>query len=261
MVRSMICHREEGNMLYRTRIFSVCAALVLIAAASLSAFAAHSASPDKRSGNASSESRVEVPLNLAILIQDNLVSRVGNEMKVTREFILQLPEGSRVMVGYISSGSLQVRQPFTTDLQEAARALRAPRASVSVSPFNPYVEVIEALRRFESDGKNQNAMLLISDGLDISRGFDVTSSLNSLDLQRAIREAKRRQVAIYSFFAPSVGLTSRNLTAISFGQGALNRLSDETGGRAFFQGNGFVTFDSYFDRLRQTLNAQYARAY
>ena len=42
---------------------------------------------------------------------------------------------------------------------------------------------------------------------------------------------------------------------------SLNRLADDTGGKAFFQGlSGFVTFDSYFDRLRQTLNEQYARA-
>ena len=39
------------------------------------------------------------------------------------------------------------------------------------------------------------------------------------------------------------------------------RLANETGGRAFFQGStGFVTFDSYFDRFRETLNRQYARA-
>jgi hypothetical protein len=98
---------------------------------------------------------------------------------------------------------------------------------------------------------------LISAGLDVSRGFDVSSSLHSIDLERAIREAKQRNVAVYSFFAPAIGLTSQNFTAISFGQGALNRLSDETGGRAFFQGNSFVTFDSYFKRLRRTLNEAY----
>jgi hypothetical protein len=247
-------------MLSTRKVFSVFATLVLIAVASLST-QAKTATSSERGGSDSEKSRVEVPLNLAILIQDNLVARVGNEMGVTRDFILSLPEGSRVMIGYISSGTLQVRQPFTNDLQEAAHALRTPRANAAVSPFNPYVEVIEALRKFESEGKNRNALLLISDGLDISRGFDVTSSINSLDLERAIREAKRRNVAVYSFFAPSVGLTSQNLTAISFGQGALNRLSDETGGRAFFQGNSFVAFDSYFERLRETLNAQYARAY
>lgn len=208
------------------------------------------------------EAALPEALNLAVLIQDDLTSQVGNELKVTAEFIRSLPAGSRVMVGYITTGSLQVRQKFTDDLEQAAKSLRLPRSSDAASPFNPYIEVIEALRRFETNSKNRNAVLLISDGLDISRGFDSTAAGQTLDLERAIREANRRNVAIYSFYAPSVGLTSWNQTAAGYGQSSLNRLSDETGGKAFFQGTtGFVTFDGYFDRLRQTLNEQYARAY
>src|SRR5712664_4592659 len=78
--------------------------------------------------------RVQAPLNIAILIQDDLISRVGNELGVTRDFIRSLPAGSRVMVGYITSGSLQVRQSFTTDLNQAAHSLRIPRSSTSASP-------------------------------------------------------------------------------------------------------------------------------
>ncbi|HEU4713451.1 MAG TPA: hypothetical protein VFS76_17920 [Pyrinomonadaceae bacterium] len=201
------------------------------------------------------------PLNLAVLIQDDLVPQVGNELKVTREFIRSLPEGSRVMVGYITSGALQVRQPFTTDLEKAAKSLRVPIGSTSASAFNPYVEVIEALRKFDRGWSNANAVLLISDGLDTSRGFDSTAAGHTLDIERAISEANKRNVAVFSFYAPSVGLTSRSRLASSYGQSSLNRVSNETGGRAFFQGaTGFVTFDSYFDRLRETLNRQYARA-
>jgi hypothetical protein len=144
----------------------------------------------------------------------------------------------------------------------AARSLRIPRSSASGSPFNPYVEVIEALHRFDANWKGKNAVLLISDGLDTSRGFDETASGQTLDLQRAIKQANDRNVAVYSFYAPSVGLTSRSRIAASYGQNSLNRLANETGGKAFFQGmSGFVTFDYYFQRLRQMLNEQYARAY
>lgn len=202
------------------------------------------------------------PLNLAVLIQDDLVPQVGNELGVTREFIRSLPKGSQVMVGYITAGSLQVRQSFTTDLDKAARSLRVPIGSTSASPFNPYVEVIEALKKFKNEGStNSNAILLISDGLDTSRGFDSTAAGNTLDIHRAIKKANELRVAVFSFYAPSVGLTSRSRLAASYGQSSLNRISNETGGRAFFQGTtGFVTFDSYFDRLREQLNRQYARA-
>lgn len=245
-------------MFYR-RILSFVAALVLVFTAAEAVFA--QTSTDRNNSDKKSV-RVSAPLNIAILIQDDLISQVGNELNVTRDFIRSLPEGSRVMVGYITAGTLQVRQPFTTDLEMAARSLRIPRSSASGSPFNPYVEVIEALRRFDANWKGKNAVLLISNGLDTSRGFDVTSSGQTLDLQRAIKQANDRNVAVYTFYAPAVGLTSRSRIAASYGQNSLNRLANETGGKAFFQGTtGFVTFDSYFQRLRQMLNEQYARAY
>ncbi|HSB26421.1 MAG TPA: hypothetical protein VLE19_01140 [Pyrinomonadaceae bacterium] len=200
------------------------------------------------------------PLDLAVLIQDDLVSQVSNELGVTREFIKSLPTGSRVMVGYITAGTLQVRQPFTSDLNKAATSLRIPISSTSASPFNPYVEVLEALKKFRENGSNAKVVLLVSDGLDTSRGFDATAAGQTVDLQRVINEANRRDVSIFSFYAPSVGLTSRSHLAASYGQSSLNRLANETGGKAFFQGTtGFVTFDAYFRGLRDALNRQYAK--
>lgn len=207
----------------------------------------------------SDATRVRVPLNIAILIQDDLTSQVANEIGVTKDFIRSLPAGSRVMVAYITAGRLQVRQSFTTDLNRAANSLRIPLASTGASAFNPYVEVIEALKKFDSSWKGNNAVLLISDGLDVSRGFDSTAAGHTLDIDRTIKEANRRDVSIYSFYAPSVGLTSRNRLAASYGQSSLARVSQQTGGRAFFQGTtGFVTFDSHFRRLREELNRHYA---
>lgn len=241
----------------------------ILAALTIATFLAMATVAGESSGSGNrktlSQARVQTPLNLAILIQDDLVSHVGNELGAIRSFIRSLPEGSQVMIGYITSGSLRVRQPFTSDLEEATRALRIPVSSTSASPFNPYVEVVEALRSFNSeeknpDAKNPNVLLLISDGLDVSRGFDPATVLRSIDLERAIREAKRRQVTIYSFYAPSVGLTRRSFRAASFGQSSLSRLSNETGGKAFFQGvTDFVTFDSHFERLVVALNRKYYR--
>jgi len=239
--------------MYYRKFLSLAAALVM----AIATFATVSA---KSNYNTESLQAIE-PLNLAILIQDDLTPQVGNELEVTREFIRSLPKGSEVMVGYITAGSLQVRQPFTSDLEKAAKSLRIPIGSTTASPFNPYVEVIEALKKFKSEGPNSNAILLISDGLDTSRGFDSTAAGHTLDIERAISEANKRNVSVFSFYAPSVGLTSRSRLAASYGQSSLNRIADETGGRAFFYFiTGFVTFDSYFDRLREQLNRQYARA-
>src|SRR5258706_1624864 len=87
--------------------------------------------------------RVRAPLNMAILIQDDLISRVGNELGVTRDFIRSLPAGPALMVGYITAGFLQVRQPFTTDLSRAGNSLRIPIASTSASACKPYTDAIQ----------------------------------------------------------------------------------------------------------------------
>lgn len=200
------------------------------------------------------------PLALAILIQDDVVSSIANEIKGIGEFIRTLPKGSRVMVGYIKAGSLQVRQKFTTDLDKAVRALRIPISSAMMAPYNPYVEIIEGLKRFEALPSGRRAMLVVTDGLDTSGGISSSSAGSSLDLERAIREAQRRSVAVYSFYAPTVTATEgRNSFLVNNAQGSLEKLSKESGGRAFFQGMGApVSFNPYFVELGESLFRQLA---
>ncbi len=200
------------------------------------------------------------PLTLAVLIQDDLVSSIANEIKPMSSFIRKLPRGSRVMVGYVRSGSLQVRQKFTTDLEKAAKALRPPLGFASAAPFNPYVEVVEAINRFDAQPSGRRAILLVSDGLDTSRGSDASTVTQSIDLQRAINESQRRSIAVYAFYAPSVIPQSQVLLAAA--QSALKRLGDETGGRAFFQGTGApVSFDPFITELGSSLDKQIALTY
>jgi VWFA-related protein len=205
-------------------------------------------------------SRAESPMWLAILIQDDLVSSIATETKGLAKFVSQLPAGSRVMVGNIRTGSLEVRRKFTPDLDRAAKSLRPPMGLASASPFNPYVEIIEALHRFDSQPLGRRAIIVVSDGLDVSRGADSSGPTQSLDLQRAINEAQRRSVAIYSIFAPSVASAAALLNLN--GQSCLQRLSNETGGRAFFQGTGApVSFDPFLREIDEALNGQIALTY
>lgn len=201
------------------------------------------------------------PLTLAILIQDDLLASASNETKTLRQFVRQLPKGTRVMIGYVRTGTLEVRQKFTTDLEKAAISLRQPLGSASAAPFNPYVEAIEGINRFESQPAGRRAMLMISDGLDISRGVESSSAGQSVDLQRAINNAQRRAVAVYSIFVPSV-TAATNPGLIGNAQSSLQRFSDETGGRAYFQGLGApVSFDPFLSELNAALDRQMALTY
>ncbi|MCP9495414.1 MAG: hypothetical protein MSG64_13295 [Pyrinomonadaceae bacterium MAG19_C2-C3] len=202
------------------------------------------------------------PLSIAVLIQDDLVSSIGNEIEGLKKFIRSLPEGSRVLVGYIGAGSLRVRQRFTPSASRAADALRIPLGSSSASPYNPYVQIVEALRLFESQPAGRRAILVVTDGLDTSRGIDSASPSQSIDLDRAITEAQRRGVAIYGFYAPTAATRGGNSFLVNYGQGSLQKLADETGGEAYFQGTGApVSFDPFLRRLTAALRQQYALTY
>lgn len=203
----------------------------------------------------------ETPTIVAVLIQDDLVSRVNNELNTIKEFIRRMPDGSRVMTGYVTSGTLQVSQDFTTDRERAAASLRVVRSNESGSPYNPYVEVVEALRRFDKQPVGRRLILLISDGLDTSHGFRGASPMHSPDLDRAIAEAQRRGVSVFSIYAPTVGLARVRGMEVNFGQGSLIRLADETGGEAFMSGRDFVTFDPYFKELNDVLGLQWLVTY
>jgi VWFA-related protein len=205
---------------------------------------------------------VDAPLALAILVQEDLASNFNLQIKDIAEFIRRLPKGSRVMVAYIRSGNLQIRQKFTDDLDLAAKGLRIVTSSSASAPRNPFDGVIDSLDRFDALPAGRRAILLVSDGLDVSQGISGSSAGQSIDLDRAILRAQRRSVAVYSFYSPASLTDEGDSRLILNGQGSLQKLSDETGGRAFFQGSiAPISFNPFFKDLRILLNRQFLLSY
>ncbi len=201
-------------------------------------------------------------LSLAVLIQDDLSSNFNLQLREIADFIRSLPRGSRVMVAYLRGGSIQIRQRFTDNLEEAAGALRIAVGSSSVAPRNPFEGVEDALERFDALPNGRRAILLVSDGLDVSNGLSDSTPSQSLDLEQAILKAQRRGVAVYSFYSPATLTTGGSSRLILNGQGSLQKLSDETGGRAFFQGSiAPISFEPFFKDLGLLLNRQFALTY
>jgi VWFA-related protein len=205
---------------------------------------------------------VDAPLALAILVQEDLASNFNLQIKDIAEFIRRLPKGSRVMVAYIRGGNLQIRQKFTDDLDLAAKGLRIVTSSSASAPRNPFDGVIDSLDRFDALPAGRRAILLVSDGLDVSQGVSSSSPGQSIDLDRAILRAQRRSVAVYSFYSPASLTDEGDSRLILNGQGSLQKLSDETGGRAFFQGSiAPISFEPFFKDLRILLNRQFLLSY
>lgn len=204
----------------------------------------------------------DAPLALAVLVQEDLTSSFNLQLRDLASFIRNLPRGSRVMVAYLRGGSFQVRQRFTDDLNRAAGSLRIVTASASGAPRNPYDGVIDALDRFDALPAGRRAILLVSDGLDVSQGAASTSPTQSTDLERAILRAQLRSVSVFSFYSPASLTESGNSRFVTDGQSSLLRLSEETGGRAFFQGTmAPVSYQPFFRDLNILLNRQFLLSY
>jgi VWFA-related protein len=202
------------------------------------------------------------PLSIALIIQDDLASNFNLQIKDIQQFIRNLPKGTRVMVAYIRSGSPQIRQRFTEDLEKAASSLRIVAGSSGLAPRSPFDGVDDLLGRFDGVPGGRRAILLFSDGLDTTQGLNLASISQSFDLDRAILKAQRKSVAVYSFYSPTTITDNGNSTLILAAQGALEKLSDETGGRAFFQGSiAPISYVPFFKELVLSLNRQFALTY
>jgi len=207
-------------------------------------------------------SRSDVPLSLAVLIQDDLLSEFNLQLNDIRKFIQGLPRGSRVMVAYLRGGSLDIRQRFTEDLAKAAGSLRLVFGNESSAPRNPYDGLMEALNRFDALPAGRRAVLLISDGIDVSGGPGSSSPSQSRDLQAAILRAQRRNVAVYSIFSRTSTSASVPSIVVLNGLGSLEEIADQTGGRLFSHGTiNPINIEPFIRQLNVLVARQFLLSY
>lgn len=202
----------------------------------------------------------DTPLSIAFVIQDDLTSNFNLQIADIKQFIRGLPKGTRVMTAYARSGSIQVRQRFTDDLERAAESLRI--VTGTLAPRSPYDSIDQVLNRFDAVPTGRRAILFFSDGVDASQGLNLASISQSFDLDRAILKAQRRSVAVYSIYSPTSTTENGSSVYTLAGQGALEKLSDETGGRSYRQGSiAPISFMPFFRDLVLALNRQFALTY
>lgn len=204
----------------------------------------------------------DTPMSIAFVIQDDLAGNFNLQIRDIQDFIRNLPKSTRVMVAYSRSGSLDVRQRFTDDLEKAAKSLRIVSGNSSLGPRSPFDGVSDALARFDGVPSGRRAILLFSDGLDTSQGLNLASISQSFELDQSILKAQRKGVAVYSFYSPTATSENERSIFVLAAQGALAKLSDATGGRAFYQGSiAPISYLPFFRELSLSLNRQFSLTY
>jgi Ca-activated chloride channel homolog len=217
------------------------------------------------------ERETDRPLSLAILI-DTSESQVGvlsEEKRAARAFVDQVIRSNVDQAAIISfTGEPRIEQPLTNDLAKLHRAIE--RVTRGLSAENQYRQAndLEPLSK-EQDSTGytgiwdamwetidnhiskaregtRRAVILLSDGDDTS---------STIKRQNVIDLAVKTNVVVYS-----IGIRDEEFPEGKLDSGALKKVSDHTGGRAFFPKLP-EELKLAFAQIDQELRSQYLVAY
>jgi hypothetical protein len=192
-------------------------------------------------------------LYLAILIDDSLDASIANQWGDLKTFMMAQPDTTYIAVAYGRNGTAMVAQDFTKDHALAAKALRLPLGSAEAFT-SPYLALQDWIKRWP-DSNERKSILLFSSGIDYFRGaFDPVDP----DVDTTIEDAQKKNINIWSIYAPDAGHRLRWSYALFLAQGFLSRVAEETGAESFYLSFApAVTFKPYFDEMQEHLNNQY----
>lgn len=199
--------------------------------------------------------QTDSPTQMMILIDSDASPRLGAHFKDLSQFIQAMPATARVGLAYAMNGSARIEQPLTTDHAAVAKALH-----VTFGPAAGNTSIYAALSDLMEkwpEAPEIREVLLLSDGIDSTYGFFGTQPGQDPGLQKAIRDAQKYRVTIFSIFVSS-GRMTRNQTLNLNGQGSLSELTSSTGGYSFTQGTRTaVSFRPFLEDLQRMLGQQY----
>src|SRR5215469_9712907 len=236
-------------------------------------------------------------LQLMILIDDTLNTQaVGNNLNDVKEFIKAQPPSTVVAVGYMSNATVNMVQNFTADHEQAIKAIRLPRGSLSTMD-SPYLSLISVVKGWPQQNVRRE-VLMVSDGIDrlrgekpelsrmapdygavyhrpeFNRGYSAASHRSayqttpnlasqsmptiSTDAPSASEISQRYNVLVYSLYATGVGHAARSGWDQQLGLSGLSQVADESGGECFSLGTSqLVSFKPYLETFQKMLSHQY----
>ena len=191
-------------------------------------------------------------LYLAVLIDDSLDSTVAGQWNDLKEFFNNQPPTTYIAVFHARNGVAMLGQDFTNNHKLAAKALRMPVGGGAFS--SPYLALQDLMKRLPGATTDRRSILLVSSGIDYLRG----NFPSSTDLDSTTERAQKQNINVWSIYFPDRGRRSRGFFLANRAQSDLTRLSDDTGGRAYYLGTSApVTFGPYLQEISTHLRNQY----
>lgn len=195
-------------------------------------------------------------MQLFVLLDDSTrSSSLGIQLAELKKFVASLPTTAQVAVGYMDYGAYDLLQPFTTDHQQAAAALRLPAAVVGGNG-SPYFALSYLARHWPSqEPAGRRVVLMFTDGVD---RYDGTADYDDPYVDTAIRDALQNDLAVYAVYLRGSGLYGQHGLPRDFAQSRLTEVGAKTGGYAYFQDLADpVTIAPFLSDFRDRLDHQY----
>ncbi|HKW35026.1 MAG TPA: hypothetical protein VJN92_18590 [Candidatus Acidoferrum sp.] len=191
-------------------------------------------------------------LYLAVLIDDSLDPNVAAQWNDLKDFFNRQPSTTYISVSYARNGAAMLAQDFTNNHKLAAKALRIPVAGGAFS--SPYLALQDLMKRFPGAPTDRRSILVVTSGIDYLRG----NFPSSTDLDSTTERAQKQNINIWAIYSPDRGRRSRGFFLANRAQSDLTRLSDDSGGRAYYLGTSApVTFGPYLQEISTHLRNQY----
>jgi hypothetical protein len=191
-------------------------------------------------------------LELFLMLDDSSNMSLGSQLGDIRKFIEAQPATTKVGVAYMQNGNAQILQNLTNDHTLASKALRLPlgRAGANASP---YFALGDLTKRWP-EGSERREVLMITDGIDRYWG----SGPGNTYVDSVMEQTQRAGIIVFGIYTPGEGHYGHSMWRMNWGQNYLSQLADETGGEAYYLGNGApVSFAPYLEDITRRLGRQY----
>ena len=193
-------------------------------------------------------SETDLPLQVALLVDasNSIRDRFKFEQEAAIEFLNQIirPNYDKAfVVGF--DATPEVTQDFTDNSEALAKGVRSLRPGGGTAMYDAiYFACRDKLLKAQRTGPLRRAVILLSDGDD---------NLSHVSREEAIEMAERAEVIVYSISTNVSGNKGK-------GDKVLERISEATGGRAFFPFRVQDVADA-FTEIQDELRSQYALSY
>jgi hypothetical protein len=192
-------------------------------------------------------------LEFFILLDDSSNVSLGSQLEDIRQFIVAQPPTTKIGIGYMQNGIVQILQNLTNDHALAAKALRLPMANPGASA-SPYFSLADLIKRWPPS-EERHEVLMITDGIDRYWGSGPADTY----VDQVIEQSQRAGVIVYGIYTPGEGHYGHSYWRTYWGQNYLSQVADETGGEAYYLIGSAppVTFAPYLEDITRRLSNQY----